>query len=301
MKFIIERSLQGFILGSFLKQEEIAGWVSPHTPLREALSVATNDFIVYLGNPYFDGSEHKYIDTLPPKYIILPTVSLETYPKEFHLVNTNKEIALYQLANMEGIQKVVTDKDLLLQIATTMQANSGIDYAKWELARQNPLRNYNLLMAYYMLMQDQAKLDDVQNFVSKEEITSDIWQAAWNYNQERLTYLETKEKTTLFSHASYKGTDFVYGTISAERYMNEVAMHEMALELAKGRDNVIIIVQKYNLLLILMNEDNENIMKSISDKYTGSHGRYMCFLNGINNLALHEGIKATLEEDTDDK
>ena len=293
MKFVLEESLQGYIINSFVK-DKVLKVVKPRVKLSTALSVVCDDTVIYVGTPTIDADFDKLVNRLPANYLVFPTYPMDSDDK--HFVDTKKYSPLYLLSASKGFMNLLSEEDkyLLAYLARGFQNNLGTNSVVY-----NPdLDTDELQKIFIYYVQNRfSSLSGTAKLLKEDMYDIDFYAYIDNVLEMNKDYIGKKLRLANIATVTskYSNSKLTIGVVYAERFMNEIALKLLDKIHHEGHEDAIAVIQNANYIMLVMDTDNKELVHGLaSSGVQGGYGKYTFFINGLVDLTLFEAMKAEL-------
>lgn len=310
MKYILEKSFQGFLFGSLIPEEDILKWVKPKSLLKDALNVVTDEPIIYVGTPKMSPEVLKFPDSYPKKYVIYPTYA--TKEKLPNSLDCNLYTALYYLYKTPNYYSSFEEADtskafffrnmaLSFQFAQhpTFKNNIAMNKDFEEATSSISQKIIPYVIAYYNLYQEQASWGTAYEILTEDEGWEDRLPAVYNYTNMQNDYVAYKARLVEWGRVKTNyGTYYNIGVVQAEYNMSRIALLAMNSNL-RNNEGTMVFVQKGDFIKVQANDDfGKNLLEDMAvTNLTGSKGTYSFFLNGLTDHTLFESLISELNSE----
>lgn len=294
MKFVLEESLQGYIVNS-LVEGDILKYVKPRVLLSTALSVVTDDVVIYIGTPTIDADIDKKRSSLPARYVVIPTYPMETDEPNF--VDTSKYCALTMLSNIKSFKP--TDPELFHYLAEGIQLSLSTD--AYQYVNSQDTDQWQKILIYYVQNRF-SSLSGTARLIKDDMYDTSSYAYLDNVLEMNREYIGKKLRVANIATVTskYSNSKLTIGVVYAERFMQEIALKLLDKIHKEGHKDAIAVIQNANYIMLLMDTDNKELVDGLASKgVSGSNGKYTFFINGLVDMTLFEAMKAELQEDTE--
>lgn len=298
MKYVLEESLQGYIINSVVP-DKVIKVVKPRALFSTAMSVVTDETVVYIGTPSVDADIDKKRSSLPKNYLVIPTYPMETTEKKF--VDTSKYCALSILSALPAFKNELSAEDLELfnYLAVGLQNTLGVEAYKYRPELDTD--EFEKTIIYYSQNRF-SSLSSIAKLIKANQCTDPQYAYLDNVLETDKEYINKKLNVANIATVTskYSGSKLTVGVVYAERLMGMVALKLLDKIHREGHKDAITVIQNANYIMLVMDTDNKELVDGLASKnVSGGHGKYTLFINGLVDMTLFEALKAELQEDNE--